>query len=508
MNTNDDMILLWKDLLVGNRKHQTGAMRTSNSYRFLLSESFEIFALKVLSECAEISDIYSNRELPNQSRAFDAFLPKGISDINVPTFVEFKLNSNILMNKDSLLRLTHGAESSSIENYKILIISASPIEPSRRNLLLKKAESLSDKLIVWDIDDFRIHTGKAFEDNVSFLMNPIQTLLGAYDAVDNTKGKGRDSIIQNLREKYLEDNVALILGAGVSRPSNIPVWDDFVSEFTSIMLAEKLKEKNLNQEQLGYINSLAKLNKSDSPIIQMRLIKENLSDQFIDLVRTILYKNSPNYNTRLLKSISKLCIPQRVRKGVQGIITYNFDNLLEQRLDADNISYNVISRENDMAFSDQLSIFHVHGYVPKDADDKGYSEIVFSEDDYHKMYLNYYHWSNLAQINYFRDFTCLFIGCSLSDPNLRRLLDVASSTRDGALHYAIMKKSKITKKDIDKELKEIKDSIENKTIDEYNQMNERMTDIFYKSIGINVIWIDNYDEIPPILTSLLKKPNR
>jgi hypothetical protein len=58
------------------------------------------------------------------------------------------------------------------------------------------------------------------------------------------------------------------------------------------------------------------------------------------------------------------------------------------------------------------------------------NQIVFSEDSYHDQFVDPFSWSNLTQLNKFTQNTCLFIGLSMTDPNLRRLLDVAVR-RDG-----------------------------------------------------------------------------
>ena len=58
------------------------------------------------------------------------------------------------------------------------------------------------------------------------------------------------------------------------------------------------------------------------------------------------------------------------------------------------------------------------------------------------MYNDVYNWSNIKQINALREKNCLFIGCSLSDPNMRRLLDIAYDKSE-AKHYAILKKEDI-----------------------------------------------------------------
>ena len=76
------------------------------------------------------------------------------------------------------------------------------------------------------------------------------------------------------------------------------------------------------------------------------------------------------------------------------------------------------------------------------------NKITFSEDFYHQLYTDVYCWSNIVQIDKFTNNTCLFIGISLTDPNLRRLLDVAKKLRGNKStpHYII--KERYNKKKI------------------------------------------------------------
>ena len=51
-----------------------------------------------------------------------------------------------------------------------------------------------------------------------------------------------------------------------------------------------------------------------------------------------------------------------------------------------------------------------------------------------------YNWSNIIQLNCFLENTCMLIGLSVTDPNLRRLLDVAAKNNNVPKHYVLLKR--------------------------------------------------------------------
>ena len=76
----------------------------------------------------------------------------------------------------------------------------------------------------------------------------------------------------------------------------------------------------------------------------------------------------------------------------------------------DKIETVTIYDEHGESSPEKLSIFHVHGYLPHNKfDDIENPQLIFSEEDYHKVYTDAYCWSNIVQLNYLRENTCLFM---------------------------------------------------------------------------------------------------
>lgn len=79
--------------------------------------------------------------------------------------------------------------------------------------------------------------------------------------------------------------------------------------------------------------------------------------------------------------------------------------------------------ENNRCLPNEKPIYHVHGYVPRNNYIR--SKPILSEKDYHELYKEAFHWTNVEQLHALNRNTCIFIGLSMQDPNLRRLLDIS-----------------------------------------------------------------------------------
>lgn len=134
---------------------------------------------------------------------------------------------------------------------------------------------------------------------------------------------------------------------------------------------------------------------------------------------------------------------------------------------------------------DEIPIYHVHGYLPRNKKIEK-QNLVFSEDGYHTQFIDPYSWSNLIQLYKYMNNSCLFIGVSLSDPNLRRILDISKrkNERSENQHFII---------------KKLPDK--NSSVYDLEIMLEEQDALM---LGLNVIWASSYDEYPLILKEILE----
>ena len=153
--------------------------------------------------------------------------------------------------------------------------------------------------------------------------------------------------------------------------------------------------------------------------------------------------------------------------------------------------------EGERCKEEEIPIYHPHGFLPRKKTLTAKNEIVFSEDAYHSQFIDPFSWGNLVQLNHLNNSTCLFVGISLTDPNMRRLLDVSirKNGKGEKNHYIIKKRYTIeelypdnyNEKTSDKKVIPVIESIEEQDAN---------------NLGFNVIWVNNFKEIPEILLAI------
>ncbi len=289
----------------------------------------------------------------------------------------------------------------------------------------------------------------------------------------------------SLLKNALNDNrLTLVCGAGISITSHIPSWNELLVDILNDVL-----NTNENSEKVSAKELLSIMPQSN--LILGKYLKLLLQDDFEKMVQKHLYKHYSHSNdsdftyvapSEIMKAIVDLARPKRTGQRLESIITFNFDELMEQALSANGIEFCPIWKEGQTYGSEELPIYHVHGFLPNKMELES-PNLVFSEEAYHSQFIDPYSWANLTQLNTYASNICLFIGLSLSDPNLRRLLDISWQRNKNRKHYIIMKKSND------------------------NSVDDIATMLFEQdaaSLGLNVIWCSNYSEIPSLLKSIIQ----
>lgn len=386
---------------------------------------------------------------------------------------------------------------------KLLLIVVNELPDGIRNRIEEKKKQLNFELIIWDIDDLV----RIFSYNESLFVdtyNNLNTVL-LRDTINNgisrnnsTYLEKRKKYVEQLHTQYENDNIVLFLGAGASNEAKIATWDTLISELFVALIDKQLSANHIQIEKKDKKKIVKEVinQNGNSPLLQTRFLRNGFENDFEELVRDILYKSAVD-TSDLLEEIGQLCIPNRGKLGVRAIINYNFDDLVEKNLKRLRVKYHSIYGEGMIPDTDELGIYHVHGFLPQEKENYENltkSLLVFSEEGYHKLMLEPYNWANISQLNYMINNTCLFIGLSMTDPNMRRLLEIAAQKKTEndveCQHYTIMRRFKI------------KDSEEVESIKSFERVNESLQESFFKELGVNVLWIDEFSEIPILLKQI------
>lgn len=447
---------------------------------------------------------YSNNQNPcRESVLYDGYAPDGFDDYAGSTAIDIKIFRSSRFSKNLFYETVKKIAKCGCEIQNLILIVIATNIRITDQMIYEIQRDVHFNVYLWKVSDLE----KIFQSNRSLLEEAyfnINTLL-LRDTISKSIDRGKSTYIDK-RKKYIEqlnceydaDRIVLFLGAGASRDANIATWDTLISELFVALIDKELTKSGIKigiNEKKKIVNKIITQN-GNSPLLQTRFLRNGLDDEFQDVISEVLYRDSKS-TSDLLEEIGQLCIPNRGKVGIQAIVNYNFDDLIEINLRRLRVKYFSIYGAGMVPNNDEIGIYHVHGFLPRDKDNYenlSNSLLVFSEEGYHKLLLEPYHWANMSQLNFFVNNTCLFIGLSMTDPNLRRLLEIAAQKRpDGdneCKHYAILPRLNI----------ESSESI--KGIKSFQNANETLQESFFKELGINVLWVDDYAEIPNILKAI------
>lgn len=281
--------------------------------------------------------------------------------------------------------------------------------------------------------------------------------------------------IYELKNSVKTENITCFLGAGLSVPFGIPLWDNLLkrmwvrlSDMNSTKMIIKANDLNnidvidnpyiqlLKQEYLKYPSEkyIAKLENSalqgknmeqfdnlnllefaeyiNNMLVarQNPLIKIEFYNKFLKkLIKDSLYYTYQDNNSKTAISILVEYLTKNTTKK-KSIVTYNYDDILERQLfqkDQHILNkINIISRKSDIKElkEKKINIYHVHGFLPKSNKLKMYESesAVLTESSYEEIEQILYHWINTVQATAFLNSVNIFLGFSGQDHNFRRIL--------------------------------------------------------------------------------------
>ena len=392
--------------------------------------TLEKTVLQLIEQCL------SENEHVVKDSLFDFHLPDGVKQFDWPkdTFVEVKYR----LVYDSLSRIIHSYDLK--QTGKLVLIIA---DEYIRYTEIAAAKIRGRNIEIKQFSNFVKEATAIAEQN-----SKKQKRISSFTIENNVIERAKDSISKN--------KITLFLGAGVSASAGVVTWDSLI-------------------EQLCIKKKMPKIDSDIDSVIKGRYIideysKENhfLSDDFYNDMRNILYKRKRQ--SKLIDEIANLA----VIKDVESIISYNYDDLVEQEIRKQKQCNSVYDKSRPYG-KDFLPIYHVHGFIPE-SKKENWSPIILGEREYHKVYQESYNWSNVEQLHALCRNVCLFIGLSMNDPNLRRLIDISiEGSEVEPVHYAFLRK------------------IEH----DINFMESIM-----RGFGVNCIWYENHEDLPEIINEL------
>lgn len=256
-------------------------------------------------------------------------------------------------------------------------------------------------------------------------------------------------------------NVDLVLGAGINKDYGAKNWNELMGSLNNDFYKGDYKFASEIEHYVGkelFTSSMVlKTSGFDSYKSLNRELYEYDTEKGFDDPNSTLYH----------------CVDYIDRHDHTSVITYNFDTNLEYILKKKGIRYTVVYDENSFVDKQaKTDIYHVHGLLPYDKyDEKKYTDsLIFNESEYYYLYNNPYSWNISKQLHDFKFNACIFIGISLTDPDMKRILELAKNYLK--FNFIFLKKQ-----------------------EGYSEIAYRDLTSYFFTFDLIVIWIDEYSEI-------------
>jgi hypothetical protein len=312
--------------------------------------------------------------------------------------------------------------------------------------------------------------------------------------------------------------IGLVLGAGVSRDSGVPLFADLALRL--FQLAHTQQRLRDVPESIIALVTQQGLQAAGDPDKIVQYLYEHLDshESMRVLVKEALYRHVDTHRSHkmvgrrtycdnaTLDGVISFCAARpgstlapestarwETNPKVGAILTTNYDNLVEGAFGTKygRSLLKPVAREEareTMPGKRVIPVYHMHGYVsyvddPRAPDGVKASELVIAEEDYYRTYYNLLGFSNIVATSVLRQFPALFIGSSMADRNLRRMLYHLRRERIHPStvheHFAILPPRPPTEQELDASI--------------------------LRSLNVTVIWLEDQEAIGAEIESILRR---
>jgi hypothetical protein len=339
---------------------------------------------------------------------------------------------------------------------------------------------------------------------------------------------------RELRETYVKEGIVLVLGAGVSKDSGIPSWDGLLEN-----LLEKLNER-ADQPTVERLRNHDMSLPMVASVIEQRFGRDR--KDFVEDVRKALYRDFSYFDrvrkrrdafvrdvrrtNSTLHAVCTLCAVKGEPRSIYvsnprigAIVTFNIDQLVQsyirsrfsntlpsgerpklvRTVERASAGPHAQSKSKEGAFVPRrINIYHLHGYLRFDhgagEPGKETNKITLTEQDYFDVFNDPMSIFNYTFLHLLREWTCLFIGLSMQDENIRRLLHYSAKERMESLRAEGRDPKKVQEKWI-RHFAILRQ--EGSDVDKAREESLRL-------LGTKVLWVEEYPEIAAELELMYK----
>jgi hypothetical protein len=315
---------------------------------------------------------------------------------------------------------------------------------------------------------------------------------------------------RRLRVEYERQGVVLALGAGVSKDSGLPNWPELLERVAS----------SFGGDTEEVVRAL-RADRTPTPLPVIASILEERSgsrDKFVERVRKALYCDFPFFpegivgsnraklighvETRnaTLNTVASLCVTRAGRENryfgnprIRAIVNFNLDGVLKEYID---VRYGkgllrTVERASAQTIPGRLiTVYQMHGLLRFDRKagnpKKEAREVVLTEQNYFDFFNNPTSLFNYTFLYLLRESPCLFIGLSMEDENIRRMLHYSKKERMDAFDKEGVPKVEARRRSIrhfaivQRRTPQIDQAIEESLL----------------PLGTRVLWVGDHKEIP------------